>query len=658
MGYPTDRVLVYDRSGDFACELALDEVFARVRVEQINDEHELAITTTRPLAEGMRVITCDATGKRREYVIYRPDRAHERGEHALGTYVAMWSLQYDLMTSYADEHAEPGMGGPCTGSTAVAAALDGQARWQVGTVDVASVAAGKGCVMIGISAWERLKLVVKHWHGEVDAEIAVDGTRVTSRRVALRAHLGTESATRRFDWGEDLAAIRRTPDPGPYYCRIIPLGRGQREWAEDDETEFDWPTDISEETGGVTYVEDPEAAQAFRTGNPDGTWHYPTKVVRYDEDDPELLLARATEDLHNHTRPGVGYEADVLQFAEAGMDVSGVELGDNTQCADRGFDADAPLAIEGRVLRMEVNELSPATDTKLTIGCLAPSLAKTLTSLVGESTRSVTQRVESIERGGTIAYLENLVDQLNEIINATGGYTYLIPGEGSVTYDSAVSDPLVGAEATRITQVKGGTIRIATTKKPGFAGINDWNYKMVFDGDHVAANMVTAAQIVTGFIGRPDGAVYIDLDNEVINFGGGATFGGTPVTSIVSDASAARSDASSAVATANGAAQKVDDTPIVTLSSTNGTVFKRNLGVTTTIIATVFTPGGLISTAAELRRRFGAGAYLQWGWRDVVTDADHWLIITDPRITRDGFALTVSPEDIDTQAVITCRLIA
>lgn len=117
-----------------------------------------------------------------------------------------------------------------------------------------------------------------------------------------------------------------------------------------------------------------------------------------------------------------------------------------------------------------------------------------------------------------------------------------------------------------------------------------------------------------------------------------------------------RGDLDDVTETAESALQAAEDIPIVTLSSTNGTVFKRNLGVATTIVATVFTPGGRISTAEQLRERFGPGAFLEWGWRDVVTDAAHVLVSTDPRITMDGFALTVSPEDVDTQAVITCSL--
>jgi len=104
------------------------------------------------------------------------------------------------------------------------------------------------------------------------------------------------------------------------------------------------------------------------------------------------------------------------------------------------------------------------------------------------------------------------------------------------------------------------------------------------------------------------------------------------------------------------ASQKVDDIPIVSVTSTNGTVFKRNVGVSTTLVANVFTPGGRISDAEELHRRFGAGAYLEWGWRDSATGAEHAIVSTDPRIGQGGFTFTVSPGDIDVQAVITCSL--
>ena len=518
-GYPTDRVIVYNRDATYAFELTPDEQRSRKRIEEVNGEHSLTIRTTRRLTEGMRLITQDDTGKVREHVVYKTDEGHHEGRYAIGTYLCMWSLQYDLTTSYAEDHAEPGMGSSCTSRAAVVAALDGQSLWTVGTCDVPAVAAGKGCVMIGISDWERLSLVVEHWHGEVDAEIVMDGTRVVSRTVNLLAHVGSSEVTRRFDWAEDLTSIDRHEDPGPYYCRVVPLGRGQREYAEDDETEFDWPIDISEETpDGRVYIEDSESAQVFRTKLPDGTWHYPTKVVHYDEDDPELLLNAAMEDLHNHTRPGASYEASVLQFARAGMDVKGVQLGDNTQCVDFGFSPDAGLTLEGRITRLEVEELAPETETILTIGDLAPTFAQTMQELIGRQTASISDGIKRVEGGGTIAYVEGLLDAINAQIAADGGYTYLVGGQGSITYDKAVADPTIGTEATKVTQIKGGGIRIADEKKPSFSGIEDWVWKSLIVAGHIAAELVTAAHITAGYIGS-SGDTYIDLDNHTVQLG-------------------------------------------------------------------------------------------------------------------------------------------
>lgn len=185
------------------------------------------------------------------------------------------------------------------------------------------------------------------------------------------------------------------------------------------------------------------------------------------------------------------------------------------------------------------------------------------------------------------------------------------------------------------------------------------NYKMLLanDGTYIydgSGHLVTTyGESITfdssrpQYIGNEDAYIfYTPASGNTpahITIGGSyVEFGSTPLSELLADVE-------SAVQTAN-------DVPIVTLSSTNGTVFKRNLGVSTTIVATVFTPGGRIDNATELHRRFGNGAYLEWGWRDVVTDASHVLLSSDERIGNGGFTLTVNPEDVDSQAVITCSL--
>ena len=194
----------------------------------------------------------------------------------------------------------------------------------------------------------------------------------------------------------------------------------------------------------------------------------------------------------------------------------------------------------------------------------------------------------------------------------------------------------------------------------GYKTLNASDGMYVYDGTGaLVVKYGTSIDLGSGrpfSIGSEDAYIlYYDSDDDgiadSIRIGGSkVTFGSNKtLTQLLADISNANANASSAVQTAN-------DVPIVTLSSTNGTVFKRNTGVSTTIIATIFTPGGRIDDATELHRRFGNGAYLEWGWRDVVTDAYHALVSSDSRIGNNGFSLTVDPDDIDTQAVITCSL--
>lgn len=527
MGYPTDRVLLYDKDDSFIAELSPSEVMERTRTEEINGVHELTIRTTRVLAVGTRILTVDGTGRWREHVVSEPDEAHVHGDAAVGTYVCMWSMQYDLTGTYSDDHAEPGMGPSwqSSGRFAVQCAIDGTDRWVVGSVDVPDVISGEGCVMIAESAWSRLSKVVDAWGGEVDSEIGVGPDGIVSRAVALRAHLGTTEVTRRFDWGSDLTEIHRIPDPGPYFCRVVPTGRGQTEYADDDETTFEWPlflTDDPEVYPEFTenWIEDPEAALAFRLPDGDGGWEYPTKVVHYDTDDVGILNEMAVEDLHNHTRPGVTYSASVIQYARAGMDVRGVELGDDVHIVDGGFNAGAPLRLQGRVVSMTVDELNPETGTELTIGQLGDSFGERI-ALSSESVTSINQRVAHIESGGAIAYVSEILKCINSEINAGGGYTYFVQGEGMLTYDVEVSDPLVGAEASSVVQIKDGNLRIANSRD----GSGDWEFMTVIQSGHVAAPLVTFVNAIGGYIGSPTSVAEIDLDNNTFRFGGNAVIG-------------------------------------------------------------------------------------------------------------------------------------
>ena len=539
MAYPTDRVLLFDRNCNPLRELSPNEVISRVRHEVINGEHTLTIETTRKLEVGWRALTVDSTGRWREWVVEEPDELHDHGLTATGTYRMVWSMQYDLSHTYDFSgnlgHREVGMSRSAGGVEAVGAAIVGTRRWAVGSCDVQPVEAGCGVVLIAKSAWDRLSDVVDAWGGEVDAEIEVGPNGVIARKVCLLDHVGKSTATRRFEWGHDLTSIRRKPDPGPYYCRIVPIGKGHTEYAEGngteeyDEFEYEWPLsllDDPEYNPNITteFIEDEEAAAVFRVSDGHGGWEYPTKVVKYDQDDVQLLYETALDDLHNHTRPNVTYEATVAQLYGAGMDVHGVGLGDEIQIIDRGFNPDAGLTIQERVTEVTVNELDDYA-TELVIGNKQESLVSRLAGVIGDMD-NVAKEFDFIS---TDAYIKSLLNRINREINATGGYTYLVAGEGMLTFDKAVKDPLNPIEASQVVQVKGGSIRIANSRTTD----GGWDWKTVFQSGHIVTELVTGGRIETGYIGNPENNCYWDIDGGVFRIGPKGEVAGRTIESLI-----------------------------------------------------------------------------------------------------------------------------
>lgn len=352
-----------------SCELALE----------INGEHSLSITTSKHLEIGTRAILNDPNGRWSEWVVDEASGSHSDTKWGTGDYHLIWSLQYDLQTVFPGDVHQPGMGAVegCDARTALECALSGTKRWTVGTVDVDI---NSCAIMCYNSAWDRLNIVVRYWGGEIDDEIEVNDFGVVSRKVNLLKHQGTKNPFRRLEWSHDMTSIDRNPDPGPYYCRVMPLGNGETEISDDGETTFNWPIDLTE-LDMDKCLRDEEAELLFRVPDGEGGWEYPTLPVTYSTDDPEILYMFAVEELHEHTRPKISYSATISQLVEAGMNVEGLGIGDEIQVVDYGFNEDFPLRIQERVLRLEW-DLFGVDDKKILIGRRAPSLERMMSNIV------------------------------------------------------------------------------------------------------------------------------------------------------------------------------------------------------------------------------------------------------------------------------------
>lgn len=534
----TRRIAVYNPQDQFLFDIPCDDVSGYMS-ETINGPHQIEITSRFVLEKEMRLLIQDAMLKWREFVVAGIDEEHQGGQRPTGTYRGVWSLQHDLKLCTVSRM--PGVETPVLASVALSAALSGTSRWVAGTVTVTSTG---GVSMYEMSSWEAISAMLEVWGGEIDADIRVDEFGVVSRRVNYLTALGSTRVTRRFDYSRDLVGIKRTVSDDPVAVRIIPRGKG-----EDTGYGYGRKIKIGDVNGGIDWLQNDESAELYKLPNGSGGYEYPTIYVdNGDLEYEELLLDWGLEVLNDYTTPQVTYESTVHQYAAAGMDPSGVALGDVVQCVDRAF-REGGLRINGRVTSIRIS-LSDERETELTIG----HAQETMSSMLGSMKTSVRVLNDSLQglSATTAQYLSDTLSVINRQINATGGYTYLVDGKGIRTYDKAVTDPAVGTEADAVVEIKGGSIRIANTRTQA----GEWNWKTVFVSGHVLAELVTAAQLVSGYIGSAVSGNYWNLDTgELRMAAANVTVGNQTLAQYVSDATSLTQSAVFNALTNNGALQ-------------------------------------------------------------------------------------------------------
>jgi hypothetical protein len=98
------------------------------------------------------------------------------------------------------------------------------------------------------------------------------------------------------------------------------------------------------------------------------------------------------------------------------------------------------------------------------------------------------------------------------------------------------------------------------------------------------------------------------------------------------------------------------DAVTLRIDSSRGTVFK-NSAVSTVLNVVIFKGGKTITDAASMRAEFGSNAYLEWQWQRMGEVTFGTILSTDSRITNEGFALSLTPSDVDTKVVFKCQLV-
>ena len=98
------------------------------------------------------------------------------------------------------------------------------------------------------------------------------------------------------------------------------------------------------------------------------------------------------------------------------------------------------------------------------------------------------------------------------------------------------------------------------------------------------------------------------------------------------------------------------DAVTLRIDSSRGTVFK-NSEVSTVLNVVIFKGGKTITDAASMRAEFGSNAHLEWQWQRMGESTFGTILSTDSRITNEGFALSLTPSDVDVKVVFKCQLV-
>ena len=508
------RLVVYDRFGGFVKELAPADVFAATRSAQINGEDALDISTSDYLAKGQRVVYRDGMGRWHEYIVSGGDEAHDSGRSAVGTYHCENSWA-ELRTAPYIIDKRPGSQGAVSAQSALATALEGT-RWEVGECDLVKTAR---TTWYHVSPWDAVADLVNVWGGQLRADIEVDGSGVVNRKLSLMQSIGLGPGVR-FDYGADVSGITVTHDESDIYTALYCYGKG----VETESGGYGRKIGIEEVNGGVPYVEDAEAKQIWGQIGPDGLDNAYGIYENGDCEDASQLKAEGIAALADASRPKVQYSATVVQFSRAGLDLRGATLGDRADIVDRSFyrsrGVDSDLRLSGRVVGVVENLLDPAS-TSFTLGDIMGTIAQTLAGLSsGVGKLEAAAPTWNDAATNSTSYVNDLIDRLNQEINATGGYTYVKQGQGIWVYDKAEDQ-----NPTKVINLMGGSMRIADSKTAS----GDWDWRSVFVSGHIAADLVTAASLVAGYIGSPDGGNYWNLDTGELRIASDTTIGGKQI---------------------------------------------------------------------------------------------------------------------------------
>lgn len=504
------RYMIFDRWGNPLGDLPY--AIKAIRTRATDGTDTLDITTIGEINKDERIVFKDSTGRWAEYLCQSTQTARAAGMPVTVAYCT--GSIAELSRTYIEDKRNRN----ANAKACLAKALEGT-RWSVGTVETGTITGMADLAFYHCTVLEAVQKTADTYGLEVQTEYQPDptGNQIGRRIIHLVEHRGSTNTTKRFEYGKDLTQIKRDIDSGDVITRLYGWGKGIEQTNDQGEATGGYSRKISfaDVNNGKPYVQDDQALADWGIVGADGTRHHSEASVDFpDCEDPKELLTLTKNALKTRTTPVVSYTADVTALGQAGYSAEGTDVGDSVQIIDTSFTT--PLRLEGRILQIEEDLAGSLAETKITLG----NIRQTYTQRLAAQQQALDKLVSNSgawnsAAGGTGPYMKDLIDRINQIMNATGGYTYLKPGQGIYVYDKPEDQ-----NPTQCIHIGGGYWRIADHKKAN----GDWDFRSLANGKGIFADT-----IFTGRLSDAAGLNFWDMDTGEFSLSARTAVGGKTV---------------------------------------------------------------------------------------------------------------------------------
>lgn len=443
-------------------------------------------------------------------------------------------------------------------------------------------------------------------------------------------------------YGKEVDSIKKTSSISDMYTAIYPKGKDDLTIESLDGRE------VLDDNGNVLYFVDKKIIRAKQAqeqfpSTVTGWSKYIVKNYSYDTDNVEMLYGQALSNLKKNCVPTVEYDMD--GYVEA-------NIGDSFRVEDTEFNP--PLYLETRVTEMQICTTN-LSNSKMKFDNYT-ELNSDVSQLLLDK---VSKLVENNKKYAVIITTDNGVVLKNSDSQTT--LTVIVQDGQNIVTDQC------NIEWSEV--VNGETIHLSNEKSVIFDAYsfeNKINVRVVVskDGYVRGMNELTLTNLSDVYKQSENAIIKVAIEYAKSNSNSDPPIEGWEInppdvgddeylwqrtTTTKADGSTESTEAL-CITGIKGA-----DATIIYIDSTDGNVFKNN-AVATELKVTVQIGNISITSIDRLKSVYGSSAFLQWSYKGLKGEKVT-LAQDDPKISNDGFTLTIEPKDIDVKGTFTCDLI-